>query len=174
LLGPCTRFNFAGQLSRDETFVIQRWIAAALLVALAACGGGKGGSTVAPTQSSEAVVEQFMKAVADSNLAKMANYWGTAKGSAAKTGQPVDYERRVVVIQAYLRGAAFRIVGAEPAETATDRRIVQVQLKRESCTKVVPFTTVRTAAGGWVVNAVDLDAVGTPGKSCDEASGATP
>jgi hypothetical protein len=155
--------------------VTQRWIAAALLLALAACGGGgKSGSTVAPTQSSEAVVEQFMKAVADSNLAKMANYWGTAKGAAAKTGQPVDYERRVVVIQAYLRGAAFRITGAEPIEPATEKRIVQVELKRENCTKVVPFTTVRTAEGGWIVNAIDLDAVGTPGKSCDDMSGAAP
>jgi hypothetical protein len=173
LLGPCTRFNFADQLSRNETLVTQRWIAAALL-ALAACGGGKSASTVAPTQSSEAVVEQFMKAVADSNLAKMAGYWGTAKGSAAKTGQPVDYERRVVVIQAYLRGAEYRITGAEPLETAPDKRIVQVELKRERCTKVVPFTTVRTPEGGWIVNAIDLDAVGTPGKSCDETSSASP
>ena len=51
-----------------------------------------------------------MQAVADSNLQKMARLWGTSAGPAAKTNQPPDYERRIVVMQAYLRNDDYRII----------------------------------------------------------------
>ena len=74
----------------------RRWFAAAALL-LAACGGGSGGAAaVHPANTASAAVENFMKAVADSNLAAMAGLWGTAKGPAARTRQPSDYERRIV------------------------------------------------------------------------------
>ena len=60
-----------------------------------------------------------MQAVADSNVDKMAHLWGTASGPAAKTNQPPDYQRRVAIMQAYLRNDSFRITSDVPeAETA--------------------------------------------------------
>ena len=86
--------RFSARLSSLETFyteqrLTQRWLLAAALT-LAACGGQASTSVAQnrqpePAGDAEAVVQQFMEAVADSNLAKMAELWGTAKGSAART-----------------------------------------------------------------------------------------
>jgi hypothetical protein len=151
--------------------VIQRALCGALVL-LAACGGGAASNTpkVTPTTSSEQAVEQFMKAVADSNLAKMATLWGSSKGSAAQTGQPIDYPRRIVVIQAYLRGATPRIVSADPAGPAVSQRLVNVELRRDQCVKTVPFQTAKAPSGNWVITSIDLAAVGTPGRACTSES----
>jgi hypothetical protein len=155
--------------------VTQRWLAGAVVLVVACGGGGAGkGPKVTPTLSGEQAVDLFMKAVSDSNLAKMATLWGSAKGSASSTGQPADFERRMVVIQAYLKDTGWRILGADLNQAETDRRTLQVELKRDRCTKVVPFSTVKTANGGWVVNTIDLAAAGTPGRACDEQTGGSP
>jgi hypothetical protein len=109
-----------------------------------------------------------MQAVADSNLTKMANLWGTTSGPAAKTGQPSDYERRIAIIQAYLRNDSFRII-SDVAENER-RRALQVQLRRKACTWNVPFVAVSTADGSWLVTSVDLTAAGNPARPCVEGS----
>lgn len=139
-----------------------------LLVAagLAGCGGSTGGSSpVAPANSARGAVDQFMQAVADSNLAKMANLWGASGGPAAKTGQPTDYERRIVVMQAFLQNEGHKIVTDSP-DGSPDRHLVQVELRRQLCTKLVPFTVIKIADGSWLVNQVDLTAAGNPARPC--------
>jgi hypothetical protein len=154
-----------------ETLVIKRrgihGLVCSLLcsAALAGCGGSAGTAPVAPSTSPRAAVDQFMQAVADSNLQKMAGLWGTAAGSAAKTGQPPDYERRILVMQAYLKNEGHKIVSDAP-DASPDRHQVQVELRRQLCTKVVPFTVIKTADGSWVVNQVDLAAAGNPARPC--------
>jgi len=124
-----------------------------------------------------------MQAAADSNLARMAELWGTRAGPASKTKDPPDYERRLVIMQAYLSGAPYRLVpgaaaqvepagggGASdklptPADDATARQVV-VQLERPGCLKFVPFTVVKSADNAWVVNQVDLAAAGHPKRPC--------
>jgi hypothetical protein len=72
--------------------ILQRCWGLALL--LAACGGSSGGGGTAPVQPAKTaagVVQGFMQAVADSDVAKMANLWGTSSGPAAKTHQPPNY-----------------------------------------------------------------------------------
>ena len=81
-----------------------------------------------------------MQAVADSNLDKMASLWGTTNGPALKTHQPPDYEKRIAIMQAYLRNDGFHIT-SDVAEGET-RRAVQVQIRRVTCTWNVPFETV--------------------------------
>ena len=109
-----------------------------------------------------------MQAVADSNLAKMATLWGTSSGPAAKTGQPPDYERRIVIMQAYLRNESFRVTSDVPE--SPDRRALQVELRRHTCTWSVPFVAVKTADGAWVINQVDLTAAGNPARPCYEGA----
>ncbi len=141
----------------------QRWYAA--LLALVACGGGAGSSgSVAPANSATGAVESFMQAVADSNLVRMAQLWGTASGPAARTKQPSDYERRVAVMQAYLRNESHRLLPAGES-AAEGRQDVQVEIRRELCTWVVPFTMIRTG-DGWLVNQVDLSRAGNPARPC--------
>lgn len=147
-------------------------IAAALL--LAACAGGASPAQApAPAASAEHAVQEFMRAVADSNLTKMAQLWGSAKGPAGTTHEPADYERRVAIMQAYLRGAQYRIMSNDSDPAAPGSRLLQVELKREHCDKVVPFSVI-PSGNGWLVNRVDLSAAGSPGRPCDAAPSSSP
>jgi hypothetical protein len=149
--------------------VIQRrWFAAAAIL-LAACGGSGGAAAVHPANTASAAVENFMKAVSDSNLAAMAGLWGTAKGSAARTRQPSDYERRIVVMQSYLSHDDFRILGDVP-EGSAGRHSVQVQIRRGACTWSIPFVVIQLADGSWIVNQMDLTAAGNPARPCEPSA----
>jgi hypothetical protein len=139
------------------------WYAAALV--LAACGG-TAPAPVRPANTASAAVENFMRAVADSNLTAMAGLWGTARGPAAKTRQPSDYERRVVIMQTYLSHDDSRILSDSP-DGSPARHAVQVQLRRQACTWTVPFTVIQLADGTWIVNQIDLTAAGNPSRACD-------
>ncbi len=145
-----------------------------LAVVVAACGGGSAPSTVTPTNSARGAVDAFMQAVADSNLTEMATLWGTSAGPASKTRQPADWERRITIMQAYLQNESHRVVSDAPAGSES-RRAVQVEIRRQLCTWMVPFTTIRLGDGNWIVNQVDLTAAGNPARPCvpgqDSASG---
>jgi hypothetical protein len=148
-----------------ETLVIKAR-ALVLAVLLAACGGGSAPSTVAPSTSARGAVDAFMQAVADSNLTRMASLWGTTAGPAAKTNQPSDWQKRITVMQAYLQNESHRIVGDVPEGTSNTRHAVQVEIRRELCTSIVPFTAIKLGDGSWIVNQVDLTAAGNPGRPC--------
>jgi hypothetical protein len=139
-----------------------RWLLFA--AALTGCGGGSSPSTVAPSNSARATVDRFMQAVADSNLSQMANLWGTSAGPAARTGQPPDYERRIAVMQAYLRNESHRIMSDTPEGDA--RHTLQVEIRRQLCSWVVPFTGIRLGDGTWIVSQVDLTKAGNPAQPC--------
>jgi hypothetical protein len=152
---------------------------------LAACGGhASTPATTAPSATAEGAVRSFMAAVADSDLAKMARYWGSAKGPAATTNDPPDYPRRMVIIQAYLRNSGYKVLGesealalraggdssapSTPSVPAAQSRQVTVQLHRENCSPVVPFVVIRANSGDWLVNQIDLTKAGTVYKNCGE------
>lgn len=145
----------------------RRWFAAALV--LAACGGAGGAPEVKPANTASAAVQEFMKAVADSNVAAMAALWGTSKGPAGRTRQPVDYERRIVVMQSYLTHDDYRILGDSP-EGSEGRHAVQVQIRRAACTWSVPFGVIQLADGTWIVNQVDLTTAGNPARGCNPSA----
>lgn len=136
-----------------------------MLVATA-CGGSSVSSPApSPSATAEGVVAVFMKAAADSDLVKMAQYWGTAKGSAARTNTPPDYLKRVSLMQVYLVNTSNRIATSDPAADNADRRRFSVEFVRNGCTQTVPFTVIRTGHG-WLVTMVDLSAAGNPAVSC--------
>jgi hypothetical protein len=141
-----------------------RWWYAAALV-LAACGKAAP-EQVHPANTATATVQNFMRAVADSNLTAMASLWGTARGAAAKTKQPSDYERRIVVMQSYLSNDDSRIL-SDAADGSEARHAVQVQLRRQACTWTVPFSVIQLADGTWIINQIDLTAAGNPARPCN-------
>jgi hypothetical protein len=141
-----------------------RWFL--LAVVLAGCGGGSTPATVAPTNSAKGAVENFMQAVADSNLTRMANFWGSSGGPAARTRQPPDYERRIAIMHAYLRNESHRIVSDTP-DAAGTRHALQVEIRRQLCSWVVPFTAIKLADETWIVSQVDLTTAGNPAQACD-------
>jgi hypothetical protein len=136
---------------------------------LAACGGSGGTPAVHPANTASAAVENFMKAVADSNLAAMAGLWGTSKGPASRTRQPADYERRISVMRSYLSHDDFRILGDAP-DVSEGRHTVQVQIRRSACTWTIPFVVIQLADGSWIVNQMDLTAAGNPARPCDASA----
>ena len=139
------------------------------LVVTVACSTKSAVQQVGPSGAPAAIAAAFMQAVADSNLTQMGELWGTARGPAASTNRPPDWAQRVAVMHAYLKGGTAKVVGEGDPSTATqDRRQILVELSRSGCVKTVPFTLIRTKTGSWLVNAVDLNAAGTPGKPCAE------
>jgi hypothetical protein len=117
-------------------------------------------------------VQNFMRAVADSNLPAMAALWGTSRGPAAQVKQPPDYEKRIAVMQAYLTSDEYRIISDHQDGPTATRHAVQVQLRRQACTWDVPFSVIQLADGTWIVNQVDLTAAGNPAKPCNPADSA--
>lgn len=148
----------------------QRWLGTVFV--LTACGGGAGAPAAQPASSAADAVRSFMQAVADSNIDRMASLWGTANGPASKTKQPPDYQRRVAIMQAYLRNQSFRITSDVP-QPDESRRALQVEIKRDTCTWSVPFVAIKSANGAWLVTQVDLAAAGNPARPC-AAEGAPP
>lgn len=147
-----------------------------LLLAAAACGGGAASSGVssapapAPERTARETVLEFMQAVADSNLRRMAELWGTERerASASATGVPSDFGQRVMIMQAYLRNGGHRVIA--DLEGQRGRRIITLELDRPGCKKQVPFTLIRARNGEWMISAVDLDAAGNPLKPCGSGS----
>lgn len=138
------------------------FVLASLALAVLACGGPSVQSAT-PEVGPTLAIEQFMAAVADSNLNEMANLWGTSSGSASKTGQPSDYRRRIQIMHAFLKGGSAKVLGVR--EDQGNKVVMIVELTRPDCRQQVPFTTVR-AGEVWLVTAVDLAQVGAPGTNC--------
>jgi hypothetical protein len=147
--------------------VTLRALLAATALAAAACSSRAPAAAAGPADTPRATVSEFLQAAADSNLTRMAELWGTSRGPASKTRQPDGWERRIVIMQAYLRGTTHRVV-AENRGANDSQRIVHVELRREECAFMVPFTTVRSN-GRWLVGAFDLGVAGVPGRpGCGE------
>ena len=142
-----------------------------LLAGLAAlaCGGTSiAGGPVEPAGSASQAMTAFMRAAADSNLARMAELWGSANGPAARTGQPPEWEKRVIIMQTYLRGDSSRVVTDVPVSGSDSQRRVIVALYRSGCVKQIPAIVTRSKSGGWLVENVDIAAAGNPARPCED------
>ncbi|HEX5631942.1 MAG TPA: hypothetical protein VFX50_01900 [Gemmatimonadales bacterium] len=119
-------------------------------------------------QTPEAALNAFMKAVADSNLGRMSQLWGSEKGSASKTKAPDGYQQRIYIMYAYLRGASHKVTMVQPDTSNGKARTMVVDFSRGDCQKQVLVRTVKTKNEGWLVNWIDIASIGTPGRSCTE------
>ena len=147
--------------------ILSAGFAAALL---AACGGSTATGAapdVAPAASASVAMRSFMRAAADSNLARMAQLWGTTDGPASQTGQPIGWEKRLIVMQAYLRGDSALLVSDVPVTGADNQRRLIVALWRFGCVKQIPATLTLGKGGGWLVQEVDIQAAGNPARPCE-------
>jgi hypothetical protein len=129
-----------------------------------ACGGGQSVS-VAPELGADQVVRAFMKAVADSNLMRMGDLWGSSRGPANATHEPPEYEKRIAVMQIYLRGDSIRVIANTAVRGNENERQLAVELHRGTCVKLIPFTAIRSSKG-WLVGTVDIGAAGSPTRPC--------
>lgn len=141
-------------------------IARNMLVAVAAvaCAAPLVGQQ-ATSRSPSAVVEEFMRATADSNLIRMSELWGTSKGPARRTGLPKDYQKRIVIMNAYLKGVSARALSEVDARHSNER-IVTTELSHGGCRVTIPVTTVR-AKGVWIVKSFDLNQAAEANRPCE-------
>ena len=144
---------------------MRTWLVSAAAL-VTACGGGAKGPEVAAEASSVQAAQAFMRAARDSNLTRMSQLWGTSHGAAGMTHNPPDYERRLEVLQAYLRGDSARVTSDVPIKGDANRRRLVVALFRSGCAKQVAMVTIRAKAG-WIVNSVDLTSAGNPARPCE-------
>ena len=146
-----------------------RYAAALAAAVVAGCSSHSGGSgtTAAPVMSSAQAMRDFMKAAADSNLARMGQLWGTSKGPAAQAGVPDNYEKILVVLQIYLRADSSRVVSDVAMSGREDQRELKVDMYRRGCKKQIPAKLIRLNNKGWIVNNVDLAAAGNPARPCE-------
>ncbi len=110
-------------------------------------------------------VEEFMHAVADSNLTRMAELWGNAKGPASQTHSPRNYQKQIIIMQAFLHGVQARALGDVPANKG-DMRTVTTQLAHNGCTVTIPINVVK-AKQGWLVHDFDLAQAGQINHPCE-------
>lgn len=139
-------------------------------VILAACGGSKGSAPTSPVASSGQALREFMKAAADSNLTRMSQLWGSSRGPAAETLYPANFERRLVVIQAYLHADSSKVVSdvAVPGDDSHRKLIVAIY-RAGGCMKQIPATLARIK-GAWIVTDIDLATAGNPARPCEGAN----
>lgn len=149
------------------------FVVVAVTLAGAACGGGAGGNVGAaapPVASSSQAAREFMRAAADSNMVRMGQLWGSSKGPAGVVGSPPDYERILVVIQAYIRGDSARVTSDVGVAGDDKRRRLGMTLYRGTCVRQIPMTMIKMGNGGWIVNNVDVASAGNPARPCDPNS----
>jgi hypothetical protein len=140
-----------------------------VLFAAVACGK-QVVQSIGPVGAPAAVAAAFMQAVADSNFTQMGELWGTTDGSAVTTNKPNNWLQRVAVMHAYLKGGTHRVAGEEAGLAKPDRRQLTVEISRSGCVRAVSFTMILTKQGSWLVNAIDLNAAGVPGRPCQSGA----
>jgi hypothetical protein len=135
---------------------------ALLVIASAPVAMSAQATTAAATPSG--AVEEFMRAVADSNLGRVAQLWGNAKGPASRTHMPKSYEKQIVIIQAMIRGVQVQTLGDVPGSNGM--RTVTTQLTNHGCKVTIPVNVVK-AREGWLVHDFKLDDAAEVNKPCD-------
>jgi hypothetical protein len=139
-----------------------------VLLLLAACAGGASPETANPSAGPQAVVDNFLQAAKDSNLARMADLWGTASGPASRTHVPPDYLKRIEIIQIYLDHDTRRFIAISDVEDEPDQKRVLMELRRGNCVNRVPFVAAKLSNDTWLVRNADIATVGNPARRCDE------
>lgn len=143
---------------------MRRMLIPVLLLA-GACGGTSAGAPAAPVNSSQQALTEFMRAAKDSNMTRMAELWGTSRGPASQT-RPASYEKRLAVMQVWLRGDSARVVSDDPVPGDENHRRLSVALYRSGCVKQIPATLLRTQ-NGWIVEWINLAFAGNPARPCE-------
>ena len=129
-------------------FIASR-IAIALVVAVPLTGSAQAVKVAATPQ---AAVEEFMRALADSNLTRMADHFGTTKGPWSKT-RPTGYEKQLIIMQAFLQGVHAKALG-DVAASKGSMRTVTTQLSHNGCTVTIPVNVLKYK-DGWLVHDYD-------------------
>lgn len=127
-------------------------------LALVALTLGPAGATAqgAKATSASQAVEEYIRAASDSNLVRMAELFGTDKGTLTRQ-HVAGADKRMVILHAYLGGVKVRAL-SEVLGAKSNERIVSTEIARGPCKVVLPVTAVQSSKDGWLVRNLNLDA----------------
>lgn len=104
------------------------------------------------------VVERFLQAANANDIQTMSRLFGTKQGS-IRQRDPIDQvEQRMFTLASLLRHQDFNIVGEQVVPGRIGEALTIVTMVRQGSRDArVPFTVVRTADGGWLVEQIGVD-----------------
>lgn len=70
-------------------------------------------------------------------------------------------------MQIYLQNSGHKVL-SETHGDQPNQRLLQVRFQRGGCVITVPITVVETGDHTWLVNNIDLNQAGTPGRPCKD------
>ena len=110
-----------------------------------------------------------MTAVRDSNLAAMARLWGGSRGPASEYMEREELRKRLSVIQVYLQHDSYDIPPTSGLALTGrgGRQGVTIPILRGGCVSAVPFTLIPWS-DTWLVNDIELSAIGNPVRQCPQ------
>ncbi|HEY3934079.1 MAG TPA: hypothetical protein VGL65_05620 [Gemmatimonadales bacterium] len=115
--------------------------------------------------SPSAAAVGLMNAIADSNLTRMSELFGNTKGPVAKT-RPTGYEKKLVIMQAMLRGVHATARGDVPTKDGV--HAVTTELEHNGCKATISINTVHSSTG-WLVHDFDLEQASKINQPCEHA-----
>ncbi len=129
---------------------------------LAACGGSRPTPQNPAPAAPEQTVAQFLAAANAADLERMASLWGDRRGPSNLTNTipPDQRQTRLTIMQRLLASDEHRVL--RESNEPTGARLLQVELVRGTRRFTVPFTLVPARTGGWLINAIGLDAAMPP------------
>lgn len=140
-----------------------RTLAAALLFAAPACGGGSAATpaaTVAPARAPAEAVERFMRLVGTKNYVQMGYLFGTREGPIIRRDPEAQVERRMYAIADILQNDRFVIRGQQPIPgRGPEATQLDVLVTHQGTPIPVPFIVVQTPQGEWLIEQIDLERI---------------
>jgi hypothetical protein len=120
----------------------------------------------APAGDARAAVDEFMRAVPKRDVQALAKIWGTSDALLHDRIPEAQFAQRAVALMCHLANDHYEILGTRPADDGVDvaMRFTSAGVARRGILHAVAAT-----AGGWRVEAVDVDA---GAESCTPGSGA--
>jgi len=119
-------------------------------------GAGTGGPGVAPAL----VVERFLTAVNARDYETMARLFGTREGSILARDGRQEVEKRMFALASVLRHEDYALEGEAVAPGRSGEAVrVLVRMHIGERRIQVPFTVVRTARSGWLVEQIAIEAI---------------
>ncbi len=114
----------------------------------------------APRVEPSLALERFLRAVNARDLQTMAQLFGTEDGSITRQEPAPDVERRMFALARLLRHSDYHVKGQQivPGRLGGAVQLL-VELDLADRPVTVPFTLVRTGAGDWLVEEIDIDPI---------------
>lgn len=135
------------------------------LLAAAACVNRVEHAAVPPSAADPAVagalvIEQFLRAANTRDYTTMSRLFGTKEGPIVDRYDSRQVDQRMLALAALLEHEDYSIRGTAPVPSRGDgARRMFVRMKVRGREVDVPYTIVRSDAGGWLVEQIDLERV---------------